>query len=72
MPFREYRLIRLYLIEKELPNENHIFRNLNSEKTQILHCIRLRKYKPNTVLQDFRPEGNLQPDDDIIILQDDL
>ena len=39
---------------------------------QILHRIRLRKYEPNTVLQDIRPEGNLQPDDGMVIPQDDL
>ena len=32
----------------------------------------MRKYQPNTALQDIRPEGNLQQDDDIIIPQDDL
>ena len=37
-----------------------------------MHRIRLRKYEPNTVLRDNRPEGNLQPDDEIIIPQDDL
>ena len=47
-------------------------RKLNSNKTQILHRIRLRKYTPNTPLQDIRPEGNLQADDDFIIPQDDL
>ena len=47
-------------------------RKLNSNKTQILHRIRLRKYTPNTTLQDTRPEGNLQADDEIIIPQDDL
>ena len=43
-----------------------------SNKTQILHRIRLRKYKPNTTLQDIRLEGNLQADDEIIIPNDDL
>ena len=47
-------------------------RKLNSNKTQVLHRIRLRKYEPNTVLQDIRPEGNLQLDGEIIIPQDDL
>ena len=59
-------------MEKVLPNENYIVRKLNSNKTQILHRIRLRKYEPNTVLQDIRPEGNLQPDDEIIYPRDDL
>ena len=72
IPFREYRWTGPYIVERVLPNENYIVRKLNSNKTQILHRIRLRKYEPHTVLQDIRPEGNLQPDDEIIIPQDDL
>ena len=72
IPFREYRWTGPYIVEKVLPNENCIVRKLNSNKTQFLHRIRLRKYEPNTVLQDIRPEENLQPDDEIIIPQDDL
>ena len=72
VPFREYRWTGPYVVEKVLPNENYIVRKLNSNKTQILHRIRLRKYEPNTALQDDRPEGNLQPDDEINIPQDDL
>ena len=72
IPFREYRWTGPYIVEKVLPNENFIVRKLNSNKTQILHRIRLRKYEPNTVLQDIRPKGNLQPDDEINIPQDDL
>ena len=70
--FREYRWTGPYLVEKVLPNENYIVRKLNSYKTQILHRIRLREYEPNTDLQDIRPEGNLQQDNDIVIPQDDL
>ena len=72
IPFQEYRWLGPYVVGKVLPNENYIVRKLNSNKTQILHRIRLRKYEPNTVLQDDRPGGNLQPDDEIIIPQDDL
>ena len=72
-PFREYRWTTgPYIVEKVLANENYIVRKLNSNKTQILHRIRLCNYEPTTVLQDIRPEGNLQPDDEIIIPQDDL
>ena len=71
IPFREYRWTGPYIVEKVLLNENYIVRKLNSNKTQILHRIRLRKYELNTVLQDIRPEGNLQPDDGIVIPQDD-
>ena len=72
IPFREYRSKRPYIVEKVLPNENYIVRKLNSNKTQILHRIRMRKYESHTVLKDVRPEGNLHPDDEIIIPQDDL
>ena len=72
IPFREFRWIGPYVIEKVLPNETYIVRKLNSNKTQILHRIRLRKYTPNSTLQDIRPEGNLQADDENIIPQDDL
>ena len=70
--FREFRWIGPYVIEKVLPNENYIVRKLRSNKTQILHPIRLRKYTPNKGLRDVRPEGNLQADDDIVIPQDEL
>ena len=72
IPFREYRWTGPYIVERVLPNENYIVRKLNSNKTQILHRIRLRKYEPHTVLHDIRPEENLQPDDEVIIPQDDL
>ena len=42
IPFREYRWTGPYIVEKVLPNENYIFKKLNSNKTQILHRIRLR------------------------------
>ena len=72
IPFREFRWTGPYIIEQVLPNENYIVRKLNSNNTQILHRIRLRKYEPNVPLRDERPEGNLQPDEDIVIPQDDL
>ena len=71
IPFREFRWIGPYIIEQVLPNENYFVRKLNSNKTQILHRIRLRKYEPNVPLRDERPEGNLQLDEEIVP-QDDL
>ena len=43
IPFRDFRWIGPYIVEKELPNSNYIVRKLNTNKTQILHRIRLRK-----------------------------
>ena len=44
--FRDFRWVGPYLVEKILPNNNYILRKFNSNKTQILHRIRLRKYNP--------------------------
>ena len=72
IPFREYRWTGPYIVKKVIPNENYIVRELNCNKTQIIHRIRLRKYELNTVLLDIRPESNLQPDDEFVIPHDDL
>ena len=72
IPFRDYCWIGPYRIEKVLPNDNYIVRRLNTNKTQKLHRIRLKKFVPNTPLEDKYSKEKLQPDDEIIIPQDDL
>ena len=72
IPVREFRWIGPYIIEQVLPNENHVLRKLNSNKTQNIHRIRLRKIELNVPIRDERPEGNLQPDEGIVIPQNDL
>ena len=72
IPFRDYRWTGPYIIEKTLPNENYIVRRLNTNKTQILHRIRLKKFVPNQPLEDSYQREKFQPDDEIIIPQDDL
>ena len=47
-------------------------RRLNLNRTQILHRIRLKKFVPNTPLEDKYTLEKSQPDDKIILLQDDL
>ena len=71
IPFREYRWIGPYRIEKVLPNDNYIVRRLKTNETQILHRIRLKKFVPNTPLENKYAKEKLQPDDEIIIRQDD-
>ena len=70
--FLEFKLIGPYLVEIVSPIENYNVRKLNATKTQTLTRIRLRKWEPNTALHDAGPEGNLQPDDEIINPKDDL
>ena len=72
IPFRDFRWIGPFIVQKALPNNNYKVRRLNTNKTQILHRIRLKKIVPNTPLEDKYTQEKLQPDDEIIIPQDDL
>ena len=72
IPFREYRWIGPYVVQKVLSNDNYIVRRINTNKTQILHCIRLKKFVPNGPLGDKYDGEKLQPDNVIVIPQDDL
>ena len=69
IPFRDYRWVGPFIVQKVLPNENYIVRRINTNKTQILHRIRLEKIVPNQPLENNFRE---QPDEEIIIPQDDL
>ena len=72
IPFPDFRWIRSYLVEKVLPNNNYIVRKLNTNKTQILHRIHLRKYNPEKPPEDNHQETQWQVDDNIVVPQDDL
>ena len=72
IPFRDYRWVGPFVVQKVLPNENYIVRRINTNKTQILHRIRLKKFVPNQPLEDNFREQRLQPDEEIVIPQDDL
>ena len=72
IPFRDFRWIGPYIVEKVLPNNNYIVRKLHTNKTQILHRIRLRKYNPEKPPEDNYSEATWQTDDNIVVPQDDL
>ena len=72
IPFCDFRSIGPYPVEKLLPNNNYILRKLNTNKTQILHRIRLRKYNPEKPSEDNYQETQWQIDDNIVVPQDDL
>ena len=72
IPFRDYRWVGPFIVQKVLPNENYIVRRINTNKTQILHRIRLKKFVLNQSLEDNFREQWLQPDEEIVIPQDDL
>ena len=73
IPFREFRWIGPYKVEKVLPNNNYIVRRLGTNKTQLLHRLRLRKFTPSAPLADnFVSETDWQTDDNIRVTHDDL
>ena len=72
IPFRDFRWTGPFVVQNVLPNNNYIVRRLNTNKTQILHRIRLKKFVPNAPLEDKYKEEKLQPDESIIIPQDGL
>ena len=72
IPFPDYRWVGPFIVQKVLPNENYIVRKINTNKTQILHRIRIKKFVPNQPLEDNFREPRLQPDEEIIILQDEV
>ena len=72
IPFRDFRWIGPYVVEKYYQIINYIVRKLNTNKTQILHRIRLRKYNPEKPPEDNYSEAQWQTDDNIVVPQDDL
>ena len=73
IPFRKFRWIGPYKVEKVLPNNNYIVRRLGTNKTQLLHRIRLMKFTPSAPLaKNFVRETDWQKDDNIIVTHDDL
>ena len=72
IPFRDFRWIGRYIVEKVLTNNNYIARKLNTNKIQILHRVRLRKYNPEKPPEDIYSETQWQTYDNIVVPQDDL
>ena len=72
-PFRKIRWCGPYKVEKVLPDNNYIVKRLGTNKTQLLHRLRLRKFTPQAPLADiFVRETDWQKDDQMPIANDDL
>ena len=70
IPFTEFRWIGPYIVEKVLPNHNYVVR---TNKTQILHRIRLRQFTGRQPIPDIPvTPREWQPDPEIINKHDDL
>ena len=46
IPFTEFRWVGPYIVEKVLPNNNYLVRKIGTNKTQLLHRMRMRQFTP--------------------------
>ena len=73
IPFRDFRWIGPYIIEKVLPNNKFLERKDGTNKTQILHRMRLRQFTPRQPIPDVQTTPReWQSDPEVIINNDDL
>ena len=73
IPFTDFWWIGPYIIEKVLPNNNYLVRKVGTNKTQILHRMRLHQFTPHQPIP-YTPvtPREWQPDPEVIIKHDDL
>ena len=73
IPFTDFQWIGPYIIEKALPNNNYLVRKIGTNKTQVLHRMRLRQFTPRQPIPDTPVTPNeWQPGSEVIIKRDDL
>ena len=73
IPFTDFCLIGPSIIEKVLPNNNYTGRKIGTNKTQILHRMRLRQFTPRQLLSHIPfTQREWQPDPEVVITHDDL
>ena len=70
MVYCEFRWIGPYLVEEVLTENNYIVRKLNTNKTQILQRICLRKQNRKKPPEETYQEAHWKIDDNNIIPQD--
>ena len=73
IPFTEFRWIGPYIIEKVLPNNNYLVRKIGTNKTQVLHRMRMRQFTPHQTPTDItvKPE-EYKSDPEVSLNHDDL
>ena len=73
IPFTEFRWMGPYIVEKALPNNNYMVRKIGTDKTQVLHRMRMRQFTPRQPPADIRVNPHkYKPDPEVSISHDDL
>ena len=64
-PSTDFRCTGPYIFEKALPNNNYLVRKLETNKTQVLHCMRLQLFTPRQPIPDVQTTSQeWKPDPD--------
>ena len=73
IPFTEFRWIGPYILEKVLPNNNSLVRKIGTNKTQVLHRMRMRQFTPRQPPADiiFKPQ-EYKSDPEVSLQHDDF
>ena len=73
IPFTEFRWMGPYIVEKVLPNNNYLVRKIGTDKTQVLHRMRMRQFTPRQPPAAIRVNPHeYKPDPEVSINHDDL
>ena len=71
--FTEFRWMGPYIVQKVLPNNNYLVRKIATDKTQVLHRMRMRQFTPRQPPADIRVNSHeYEPDPEMSINHDDL
>ena len=60
--FTDFRWTGTYIVAKVLPNNTHLIGKVETDRTQVLYCKRLRPFTPNQPILDVEltsQNGNL-------------
>ena len=71
--FTEFRWVGQYIIEKVLPKNNYLVRKIGTNKTQVLHRMRMRQFTPRQPPADItvKPQ-EYKSDPEVSLNHDDL
>ena len=73
IPFTEFRWIGPYIIEKVLPNNKYLVRKIGTNKTQVLHRMRMRQFTPRQSPADITAKPQeYKSDPEVSLHHDDL